>query len=122
MKLLQLAAAMIGGIALSANAEVAVPVDPPTADAEQISRPDVQAMSIAEIRRFNTTVPVKHRYFIVCKQSTVTGSLAKVRRVCQTRDDWERSARAAQDGTQDVLERSRATSGCHPFCEGHDPS
>lgn len=121
MKLFASAMTLTGCIALSANAQIPAPADPPVADTK-IPRPDVQAMTIAEIRRFNTTVPPKHPYFILCKRTTVTGSFAKVRRVCQTRDDWERSARAAQDGTQDVLERSRSTSGCQPYCGGPDPT
>lgn len=116
MKMFAVAAALAGGMILVANTGTPAAADPANAASADIERPDVQAMKMADIRRFNQTVPTKHRYYIVCRQSTVTGSLAKVRRVCQTRDDWERSTREAQSDAESLLAGGRASSGCNPYC------
>lgn len=115
------AAALIVGISTIANAETPVAADAPKADPATIARPDVQAMSMTEIRSFNSTVPSKHRYFIVCRQSAVTGSLAQVRRTCNTREDWERRSREAQNSAQGLLDGGRSSSGCNPYCLENQP-
>ncbi len=113
-------AAGLACAATVASAETPMPTGQATPSQVQasadIARPDVQDMSTAEIRTFNATVTSKHRYFIVCKRSSVTGSLAKVTRVCQTREDWERSTRNAQGDANDLLAGGRASSGCNPYC------
>lgn len=112
MKYFASAAALAGGFALAINTGAeAAPEAPP-----QIARPDVQAMSKSEIRAFNATVPSTHRYYIICRQSSVTGSLAKVTRVCLTREDRERTARDAQGDANNAVERGRASAGCDPYC------
>ena len=109
MKLTMSGAALFGGIALALSASNAS-----ATDAADVERPDAPAMSLAEIRTFNAALPKNHRYFIVCKRETTTGSLAKVVRVCQTREDMDRRARDAQNGTRDIMERTRVAPGCPP--------
>lgn len=121
MKLLLLAATLISSTSAIAAAEAPAPAAAPQADPAKIVRPDVQAMSMSEIRRFNTTVPSKHPYFIVCRQAAVTGSLAQVRRTCNTREDWERRTREAQNTAQGLLDGGRASSGCNPYCLENQP-
>ncbi|WP_447757200.1 hypothetical protein [Sphingopyxis fribergensis] len=121
MKYFAPAAALAASIALAiSTGAAAAPDAAPTGaapSADQIARPDVPAMSRAEIRAFNAKLPPNHRYYITCRQSSVTGSLAKVTRVCLTREDRERIARAAQDDTNATVDRARASSGCDPYCE-----
>ena len=100
-------AAMLGAIALTLSA-----TNGWANDAADVARPNAPDMSLAEIRAFNAKLPKDHRYFIVCKREGVTGSLAKAIRVCQTREDIERLARDAQDGTREVMDRGRVSPGC----------
>ena len=109
MKTIVSGAALLGGMALMLSARHVA-----ATDAADVERPDAPAMSLAEIRTFNAALPKNHRYFIVCKRETTTGSLAKVVRVCQTRDDMDRRARDAQNGTRDIMERTRVAPGCPP--------
>lgn len=102
-------AAILGGIAFALSASNVA-----ATDATDLERPDAPAMSLADIRTFNAALPKNHRYFIVCKRETTTGSLAKVVRVCQTREDMDRRARDAQNGTRDIMERTRVAPGCPP--------
>lgn len=88
----------------------------PTAKGTDVKRPDVPAMTVADIRRFNTTVPANHRYYIVCRKYAVTGSLAKVRKICQTRDDWNREINEVRQSAQTLIDGGRASSGCDPYC------
>lgn len=90
--------------------------EPPATQATAIARPDVAAMSIGEIRHFNENVPVKHRYYIICRTDVVTGFLAKVQRICQTREDWERSRQETQQAARNMIDGGRASSGCDPLC------
>lgn len=111
-----LASSLALAIAPGATATpTAAPAATPTTDG--VARPDVTAMSKAEIRAFNAKLPPNHRYYITCRQSSVTGSLAKVTRVCLTREDRERIARDAQDDTNTTIDRARASSGCDPYCQ-----
>ena len=107
MKTIVSGAALFGGIALMLSAANAS-----AADAVEVERPNAPDMSLAEIRAFNAKLPKDHRYYIVCKREGVTGSLAKAIRVCQTREDIERLARDAQDGTREVMDRGRVSPGC----------
>ncbi|GAO76996.1 MULTISPECIES: hypothetical protein [unclassified Sphingopyxis] len=118
MKYFATAAVLAGGLALAtmSGATAAPAAAPATATADGIARPDVPAMSRAEIRAFNAKLPPNHPYYITCRQSSVTGSLAKVTRVCLTREDRERIARDAQDETHTTIDRSRASAGCDPYC------
>ncbi|MBJ7442426.1 MAG: hypothetical protein JHD35_25885 [Sphingopyxis sp.] len=109
MKTIVPGAAMLGGIALMLSASNVA-----ATDAADVERPNAPEMSLAEIRAFNAKLPKDHRYFIVCKREGVTGSLAKVVRVCQTREDMDRLARDAQNGTRDIMERTRVAPGCPP--------
>lgn len=86
-----------------------------TTEPAEIQRPDPLRMSMAEIRAFNASLPPKHRYFIICRQSEVTGSLAKTERRCMTRDDWERGSRSARDDADEAIDSRRSTSGCTPM-------
>lgn len=107
MKPIMSGAAMFGGIALVLSASNAS-----ATDAADVERPNAPDMSLAEIRAFNAKLPKDHRYFIVCKREGVTGSLAKAIRVCQTREDIERLARDAQNGTREIMDRARVSPGC----------
>lgn len=101
-------------LAYSAHAfETPAPAKP---DPSKIARPEPSKMKSSEIRAFNATVGPQHRYYIVCKRSSVTGSWAKETRSCRTRDDWDRTARNSQADAQNTLERSRASAGCDPLC------
>lgn len=120
MRIFTIAVVLACGIGQVASAETPVSTDQAPKDQIQagaeITRPIVQDMNSADIRRFNATVSSKHRYFIICRQSAVTGSLAKVTRVCQTREDWERGTREAQAEANDLLAGGRASAGCNPYC------
>ena len=107
MKLTMSGAALFGGIALVLSAN-----NVSATEAADVERPNAPDMSLAEIRAFNAKLPKDHRYFIVCKREGVTGSLAKAIRVCQTREDIERLARDAQNGTREIMDRARVSPGC----------
>ncbi len=116
MKILDLIVVTTGSWVLMASTPPPEAAKLPAADATAIARPDVAAMSLGEIRRFNDGVPVKHRYYIICRKEVVTGFLAKVRRICQTREDWQRSREEAQQTTQSLIDGGRASSGRDPMC------
>lgn len=116
MKYFASAAALAAAIALAISSGAAAAPEAASAT-DPIARPDVPKMSRAEIRAFNAKLPPNHRYYITCRQASVTGSLAKVTRVCLTREDRERIARSAQDDTNATIDRSRASSGCDPYCQ-----
>lgn len=107
MKTIVSSVAMFGGIALMLSA-----ANVSATEAADVERPNAPDMSLAEIRAFNAKLPKDHRYFIVCKREGVTGSLAKAIRVCQTREDIERLARDAQNGTREIMDRARVSPGC----------
>lgn len=125
MKYFATAAVLAGSLAIAITpGATAAPAAAPattttttTTTADGIARPDVSAMSRSEIRAFNAKLTPNHRYYITCRQSSVTGSLAKVTRVCLTREDRERIARDAQDDTNTTIDRARASSGCDPYCQ-----
>lgn len=121
MKILDLIVTTTGSWVLMASTPPPEAAKLPATEATAIARPDVAAMSIGEIRRFNEGVPVKHRYYIICRKDVVTGFLAKVRRICQTREDWERSRQEAQQATRNIIEGGRASAGCDPLCFERPP-
>ncbi len=107
MKTIRSGAAIFSSIALVLSAGTVS-----ANDATEVERPDAPKMTLAEIRAFNAKLPKDHRYYIVCKREGTTGSLAKVIRTCQTREDIDRLARDAQDGTREVMDRARVSPGC----------
>jgi hypothetical protein len=44
----------------------------------------------------------------ICKRSPVTGSLARVVKICGTAADWEAKRRAGKQYLQDIQDRSRS--------------
>lgn len=116
MKAVTTVIAAIACASLIGNTPPTASERPLTSNGADIKRPDVPAMSIADIRSFNTTLPATHRYYIVCRKYAVTGSLAKVRKICQTRDDWNREINDIRQAAQTLIDGGRASSGCDPYC------
>jgi hypothetical protein len=44
-----------------------------------------------------------------CQRQTVTGSLAKVRRVCKTNEEWSRDADQTRRDSEDFMDRMQTT-------------
>ena len=42
---------------------------------------------------------------LVCKREPVTGSLARVRKICKTADHWHRVENQSQDASRDLQDR-----------------
>jgi hypothetical protein len=97
---------IIAALLMLAAAPGAVAVVPP---APEVERPDVTKMKMSQIREHNAGIAKEHRYYIVCRTDTVTGSLAKRARTCRTREDWDIMARNAQQFLNDTVDRGLQT-------------
>lgn len=70
------------------------------------ARPDVTSMKMSQIRAHNAKLDKGHRYFILCRTDTITGSLSKRARTCRTREDWDRMANQAQEHLTEIIDKS----------------
>lgn len=75
-----------------------------------IDQPNPKSMSQAEIRAFNAKLDKTHKYYIRCKRSVATGSLAKKNYSCRTNAEWnEADARGSQE-SRDIMEEMTSKS------------
>ena len=77
--------------------------------------PNPKKMSQAEIRAFNASLDKDHKFYIRCKRSASTGSLAKREYSCRTNAQWTaadtRGNQEARDIMEEMTSKSWNTSG-----------
>jgi hypothetical protein len=83
--------------------------------AVEVVEPDPKKMSQAEIRAFNASLDKNHKFYIRCKRSIATGSLAKREYSCRTNAQWAaadaRGNQEARDIMDEMSSKSWNTSG-----------
>jgi hypothetical protein len=95
---------------LSASALIALAASATALPAVEVAEPNPKKMSQAEIRAFNATLDKNHKFYIRCKSSIATGSLAKREYSCRTNAQWAAADARGNQEARDIMEEMASKS------------
>lgn len=81
-----------------------------SAAATGITNADGRMMTRAEIRDYNSKLPLDHPSYIRCKRIQDTGSLVKKTTFCRTNAEWVRTETVGNDNARDTMDRMESGS------------
>jgi plasmid maintenance system killer protein len=73
--------------------------------------PDPKAMSEAEIRAFNASVPANHPFHIRCKRYLAPGSAIKKLYSCRTNEQWRAAWDAGNQEARNIGDHFQSKAG-----------